>query len=258
MRAVLVQSGLGSLSDDQYKALPKAQQDAIQALQDAARAKGITLTGPQLTVNGNVIKIDTSGLEVANLDQIAHDTGYAGFSGVYTFPPEAQVGPTAQKKSSWFTWALGAAVLGGVVYAVNQPGSRSNPAQGRNHDRIRKLDEFSESYIDTALWSTSDESSANGGEPLNKNYDLNDINQATFDKMVADAEQFQTEQAALLEESGLSDARAGELFWLNRNGHGHGFWGEDLDDAGEALSEAAHEFGEYDLYVGDDGLIYGS
>jgi hypothetical protein len=66
-----------------------------------------------------------------------------------------------------------------------------------------------------------------------------------------------------------SDERAGHDFWLTRNGHGAGFWDrEELEHhyreperkhktLGEALSDAAHAFGPFTLYVGDDGLVYG-
>lgn len=61
----------------------------------------------------------------------------------------------------------------------------------------------------------------------------------------------------------MEDSRAGFLFWLNRNGHDSGFWDEysgsdrALADCMEVLSEASKSFGEFYLYVGDDGMIYG-
>jgi hypothetical protein len=57
-----------------------------------------------------------------------------------------------------------------------------------------------------------------------------------------------------LSDSGLSDKRAGHYFWLSRNGHGSGFFDENLD----ALQDAAKAYSEFDLYVGDDGVIYAS
>ena len=47
-------------------------------------------------------------------------------------------------------------------------------------------------------------------------------------------------------------------FWLNRNGHGAGFWDGDWPKHGAELDKAAHSYGEFDLYVGDDGEIDGS
>lgn len=50
---------------------------------------------------------------------------------------------------------------------------------------------------------------------------------------------------------------AGHDFWLTRNGHGAGFWDGDWPEAGDALTVAAKAFGEVNLYVGDDGFVYG-
>jgi len=44
---------------------------------------------------------------------------------------------------------------------------------------------------------------------------------------------------------------------LTRCGHGCGFWdGDWADEVEGTLTEAAKRFGEVNLYVGDDGLIY--
>lgn len=51
-------------------------------------------------------------------------------------------------------------------------------------------------------------------------------------------------------------AQAGYDFWLTRNGHGAGFWESEWGKPGAILDKAAKAFGEADLYVGDDGLIY--
>ena len=58
--------------------------------------------------------------------------------------------------------------------------------------------------------------------------------------------------------------RAGTDFWLTRNRHGGGFWDGGWDyrdyggpDWGHALDKRAKTFGEYDLTVGDDNLIWG-
>ncbi len=52
-------------------------------------------------------------------------------------------------------------------------------------------------------------------------------------------------------------AMAGHDFWLTRCGHGAGFWDGDWPEpAASVLTEASKEFGNVDLYVGDDGQIY--
>jgi hypothetical protein len=49
----------------------------------------------------------------------------------------------------------------------------------------------------------------------------------------------------------------GHDFLLTRNGHGCGFWDGDWpEEAGERLTAAAEKCGEFNLYVGDDGLLY--
>lgn len=61
----------------------------------------------------------------------------------------------------------------------------------------------------------------------------------------------------------LSDFDAellGHNFWLNRNGHGSGFWDSEDTYGGtqaERLSSLAHSYGEFWVYLGDDGQIYG-
>ena len=124
----------------------------------------------------------------------------------------------------------------------------------------KRLDTFTRAYIEAALWSTNDESDESGGVPLDQNYSASDIAPETMEQMIADCTDFQERYGELLSASGIADTRAGNRFWLNRNGHGTGFWDEDTIDEEfqEKLSEASKTYGEYDLYVGDDGLIYGS
>ncbi len=123
----------------------------------------------------------------------------------------------------------------------------------------RDCDEFTKAYMLAALWSSDDESDPRGGNPMEDNYSMSDIEQKSWDKIVDDCAKFQEQHAKLLEASGLSVEQAGHDFWLTRNRHGSGFWDRDLpDEIGDALTEAAHAFGETGLYVGDDGQIYGS
>jgi hypothetical protein len=60
---------------------------------------------------------------------------------------------------------------------------------------------------------------------------------------------------ALNEGKGAKDA--GHDFWFTRNGHGAGFWDGDWDEPyGHILNEGAKLYGEFQTYLGDDGLIY--
>jgi hypothetical protein len=118
----------------------------------------------------------------------------------------------------------------------------------------RDVGEFIHGYITCALWSSSDQSNEQGGEPLDQNYTGRDIDPDTFDTMCEDCLGFMTEHTGDLEEycekitynpaEGEPMAYAGHDLWLTRNGHGCGYW--DRTGAGEAY-----------LYVGDDGRIYG-
>jgi hypothetical protein len=120
-----------------------------------------------------------------------------------------------------------------------------------------KLDRFTQQYIATALWSTTDWSDEDsGGDPLEDNYDLSDIDPKTLDCMIEDCRTFQEQY---YDDISSDPERAGHDFWLTRNRHGAGFWDGDWpDDVGKKLTDASHTYGEFDLYVGDDGVIYGA
>jgi hypothetical protein len=116
---------------------------------------------------------------------------------------------------------------------------------------MRGLDEFTLAYIEAALWSSTDDDDV----PLDKNNDIGDIAPQTLRRMVADALKFQSDNwddiSADLEGAGCD-------FWLTRNGHGAGFWdGGWEEEAGKRLTAASEEFGEFNLYAGDDGRIHG-
>jgi hypothetical protein len=117
------------------------------------------------------------------------------------------------------------------------------------------LDSFTLSYIECALWASTDNADDSGGEPLDANYDIDDIAPETLAEMVNDCSDFRIANHLLLAQSQLSDDRAGHNFWLNRNGHGAGFLDDGLGSIGDMLSEASHTYGSFDLYVGDDGII---
>ncbi len=90
--------------------------------------------------------------------------------------------------------------------------------------------------------------------------------------MRADCKAFILANETDLEEYAYLTARPadhqGHDLWLNRNGHGTGFWDRDLRQGGtkaeaeflekvrRRLSDAAHKLGPSTLYVGDDGKVY--
>lgn len=126
------------------------------------------------------------------------------------------------------------------------------------------LKEFTDHYLQTALWSSTDESDDQGGDPLDKNYDVSDFDAASLRKLKADASKFYSQMGKDIDSAcerdpkgKLCDARAGHDFWLNRNGHGAGFWDGDWPEPeASRLDKASKRFGGVDLTVGDDKKIY--
>lgn len=73
----------------------------------------------------------------------------------------------------------------------------------------------------------------------------------------ADCAKFWDFARTSIEASGLSPEQAGHDFWLTRNHHGAGFWDGDWPEPqATILSNRAYQFGDFDTYLGDDGLIY--
>lgn len=119
------------------------------------------------------------------------------------------------------------------------------------------MDKFTHAYIVCALWSSNDNSDDQGGEPLDSNYDIEDLAPETLKKMVGDCASFQELNAVDLE--GMDLEQAGHDFWLTRNRHGAGFWDRGYEKSlSDRLTESSHNFGEIDLYIGDDDKIYQS
>jgi hypothetical protein len=117
---------------------------------------------------------------------------------------------------------------------------------------VKDIDIFTKAYLEAALWAELDDE----GDPLDDNYTVEDIDPSTLEEMVGEAKAFQEEN-----EDAISGnlSQAGHDFWLTRNRHGAGFWdGGWPEDVEGELTEAAHDYGEYTLYVGDDGVLYGS
>lgn len=134
------------------------------------------------------------------------------------------------------------------------------------------LDEFLASYLEAALWSSTDDS----GEPLDRSYGPDDLASETLAKMRTDCVTFLDHKlggrliaiAERLEAEGkwhlpagancTVTEYAGHDLWLTRWGHGCGFWDGDWPRGiGEGLDKLAEQFGSFDLYVGNDGLIHG-
>lgn len=112
------------------------------------------------------------------------------------------------------------------------------------------MNEFVQAYIECAIWSSTD----NEGNPLDSSKNADNIAVDTLARMEADCAAFELTYGELIADN---PARAGHDFWLTRNGHGAGFWDGDWPEHGDTLTDASHKFGEYSLYIGDDGSVYG-
>lgn len=137
----------------------------------------------------------------------------------------------------------------------------------------RELDEFDRAYLECALWSSHDESTPEGGEPMDQNYEITDFAPEALEKLLGDCAKFKSSAAwvAVLaaEEAAEADAivkrtanhtiaeAGGHDFWLTRNGHGAGFWdGDWAEPHATALDQLAKSFGECEMYIGDDDQIH--
>lgn len=137
-------------------------------------------------------------------------------------------------------------------------------AYDRGFDGLPLLNDFARGYAETAL-------ELSDGE-IGKSASVGDLHASALAQLVRECAEFEAANADALEtaQSYLADAPlsdvpeavCGYLFWLNRNGHGHGFWTYALETEGEdeaafqRLDEASGAAGERDLYRGDDGSVY--
>lgn len=124
---------------------------------------------------------------------------------------------------------------------------------------------FFQAYVTCALWSSTDNSRDDGGDPLDDNYDASDIDADSLAAMRKDCEAFYAECSAEIAAGQAKPGRwsddeiAGHDFWLTRNGHVAGFWDGDWPEpAATRLTKASKAYGSCDLLVGDDGRIYAS
>ncbi len=133
----------------------------------------------------------------------------------------------------------------------------------------RKLDGFTLAYIEAALWTGVEPPNGHelSGRDKLYNLDQSDLAPETLQAMIADCTKFQARMgpaiAAAVETGEVKFGpdcygRAGHDFWLTRNGHGAGFWdGHWPEPMASKLDKASKSFGGLDLYMGDDGKVYG-
>jgi len=139
---------------------------------------------------------------------------------------------------------------------------------GASAPEFKALDAFTQGYIEALFWTSCEvgEFDPENGSPLPQTFGFTDLAPGSLAEIVTECKQFQEANAETLGkvyesgkdggESAYTDEMAGHDFWLTRNGHGAGFWDRGLGDLGDVLTKAAHESGESDAYLGDDGKAY--
>jgi hypothetical protein len=117
------------------------------------------------------------------------------------------------------------------------------------------IDSVLAAYIASALWTSVDDDD----KPMDSEYDATDLADETVTQMREDVESFlNSVEEAGWDVSKWTDSQMGHDFWLTRNGHGAGFWDRGHGQIGTDLTDLAKPYGEFCLYVGDDGSIYGA
>lgn len=111
------------------------------------------------------------------------------------------------------------------------------------------LQDFTRGYIDAAFFTSLDESA-----PLDDNYSASDLSDEARAIMERDCITFYGAHGWRIVEQ--DDYQGGIDFWLTRNGHGAGYWDGDYPEHGDALDAACNDYGDVDLYVGDDQQVH--
>lgn len=114
------------------------------------------------------------------------------------------------------------------------------------------------SYLTTALWaSTCYSCEGHDEQPCDKNHDVSDFDDEARAEARADIKAFINDQWVNLEATQLhlDDSTVAHNLFLNRNGHGAGFWDKGLGDAAERLSKAAKGLSTQEPDPREDGSI---
>jgi len=118
------------------------------------------------------------------------------------------------------------------------------------------LNVFVESYIETALWASTDED----GEPLNKRFNAGHFTDRSWLAIVSQCADFLTiptvRDCMMQEPWGESEYKqAGHDFFLSRNGHGAGFRDGQWGKFGTDLARAAIGQGESTVFASECGTF---
>jgi hypothetical protein len=142
----------------------------------------------------------------------------------------------------------------------NKPVCSMYPETVRAWDRRGAIPDFLRGYVTCSLWISTDGSDPEtGGDPMDDNYNFDDIAPSAWQAMTDDCASFQGRMQSVLDQvvgNDYSEQRAGHDYWLTRNHHGAGFWDRDLGTPGDQLTRCADSDGSRDLYIRDDNAVY--
>jgi hypothetical protein len=120
------------------------------------------------------------------------------------------------------------------------------------------LDPMVQHYLVTALWSSNDNSNEQGGEPFDRNHNIEEFTPEAFEQAKKDCADFLQKAGDLV--AGVDPGQVGHDFWLTRNGHGAGFWDRPemygSKENADKLTAIATSFGELNVDLSDDGKLY--
>lgn len=117
------------------------------------------------------------------------------------------------------------------------------------------MDKFTKAFIEAMFFTESGDNLKDAG--------INEISAELMDKITKECKEFQKEAGDLIQDKYCNykgctvEEYAGHDFWLTRNGHGAGFWdGDWAEPTATKLYELSKRFGQMDVYLGDDGMVY--
>lgn len=118
---------------------------------------------------------------------------------------------------------------------------------------MTEFETFFHSFIETALWCSSDSNSDSDTSLQDQGYSINDIDPCYLESLKTDCQLFFDENYSKIQ---TNISLAGHDFWLTSNRHGAGFWDGDWEEKiGKELTEDSHKFSEHTFYV-NEGVVY--
>lgn len=185
--------------------------------------------------------------------------------GPFTYTVEGSLGGSAP-----YRWAGEFESLAAARKAISNPVDKW-PGKVDASAIIAKMDGFAHSYVVAALFCGVERKDDDPLKDNDKLYDVDiyDVDAETLNTMVADCAKFQDEARDIITAAAETGEcvygpdctdefeRAGHDFWMTRNHHGVGFWDGDWPEPmAKQLTDLAHKYGEFDLYMGDDDRVY--